>query len=59
MEGMSDACEYAGICNALFNTADDHAQVALWGVDGTNYVIAQWAYSPIAVFRNKVWLLRH
>ena len=25
-------CEYAGISNALFNTPDDHAQVAVWGV---------------------------
>ena len=44
MEGMSNACEYAGIRNALFNTPDDHAQVAVWGVYGTDYVIAQWAF---------------
>ena len=31
-EGMSNAREYAGISNALFNTPDDHAQVAVWGV---------------------------
>ena len=29
---MSNACEYTGIRNALFNTPDDHAQVAVWGV---------------------------
>ena len=43
MEGMSNVSEYAGISNALFNTPDDHAQVAVWGVHGTYYVIAQWA----------------
>ena len=48
MEGMSNACEYTGICNALFNTPDDHAQVAVWGVDGTNYVTVQWAYCSLA-----------
>ena len=42
-------CEYTGISNALFNTPDDHAQVALWGVCGTNSVIAQWAYNVGAV----------
>ena len=25
-------CEYAGISNALFNTPDDYALVAVWGV---------------------------
>ena len=44
MEGMSNACEYAVISNVLFNTPGDHAQVAVWSVYGTNYVIAQWAY---------------
>ena len=45
MEGMSNACEYAGIREPLLNTSDDHAQVAVWGVHGTNYIIAQWTYS--------------
>ena len=37
-------CENTGISNALFNTPDDLAQVAVWGVYGTNYVIAQWVH---------------
>ena len=46
MECMSDACEHAGIRSALFNTPDDPPppQVAVKGVYGTNYVIAQWVY---------------
>ena len=29
---MNNACEYAGIRNALFNTPHDHSQVAVCGV---------------------------
>ena len=47
MDGMSNACEYTGIRNLLFNTPDDHARLAMWGVYGTNFVIAQWAYSHL------------
>ena len=44
MECMRNACEcmHAGTRNALlFNTPDDHAQMAVWGVYSKNYVIAQ------------------
>ena len=44
MECMSNACEFVGIRNALFNIPDDHAQVAVKGAYGTNYVIAQWVH---------------
>ena len=37
----------SGLRDVLCNTPDDHAHVqfAMWGVRGTNYVIAQWANS--------------
>ena len=55
MECMSNACEHAGIRNALFNTSDDQAQVAEKGAYGTNYVIAQWVQSSRLVRRLCNW----
>ena len=36
-------CEYAGISNALFNTPDDHAQVAAWGGSWYTLLVRQCA----------------